>query len=106
MSTTKKTAVPPAPSITPELLAKLSSVDLFAIEQLADFEGPGIFNPLIGHTPIGTFDNLEIALGAMSAIIEQGGEIDSTQLCRGLQVMVDCMWSAAQFEAFRSRKQS
>jgi hypothetical protein len=101
------TAVPPAPTLPCELVAKLAkNCDLFAIEQLADFEGPSIFNPLIGHTPAKTFSNLENALGAMSAVIAQGQEIDATSLCRVLQVMTDCMWSAAQYEAFRAERGS
>lgn len=103
MSKRTSTAIPPAPTLPSELAAKLAkNCDPFAIEQLADFEGPSIFNPLIGHTPAKTFSNLENALGAMSAVIAQGQEIDATSLCRALQVMTDCMWSAAQYEAFRA----
>lgn len=104
MSANEQTAVPPAPTFSPELLAKLAGVDTYAVEQLADFEGPSIFNPLIGHTPTDTFDNLETALAAMSAILQNGHEIDATQLCCGIKVMTDCMWSAAQYEAFRAQK--
>lgn len=105
-NTATSSVVPSAPTIDPAILEKLSKCDPFALQQLADFQGPTIFNPLIGTTPAETFNKFETALAAMSVILHEGDDIDPTQLCRGLEVMTDCLWAAAQYEAFRAMKAS
>lgn len=37
---------------------KLGRVDPFALDQLAEFAGPSVFNPIIGTSAGETFDNL------------------------------------------------
>lgn len=98
----KEAAVPPAPTLPADLIASLSDVDRYAVEQLADFEGPNIFNPMIGDTPAETFDNLEQTLSLLHDLIKQ----DFEPACGkgGMALLAQTAWAAAQYEAFRTKE--
>lgn len=102
MSANKQAAVPPAPTFSPELLAKLAKTDPYAVEALADCAGPLVFNPIIGGDPADTFTNLADVLNLVHEIT-----IVDHNFCEqshGMSLLLQCAWSAAQYEAFRAQK--
>lgn len=99
MSKRTATAAPPAPTFPPELLAKLGRVDTFALDQLAEFSGPSVFNPIIGTSAGETFDNLESAMQFLHTIMAGDGPLYDAR--RGLALYVRTLWAAVQYEAFR-----
>jgi hypothetical protein len=92
----------PSSRLPDDLISKLEDTDRFAVEQLADFEGPNIFNPLIGRTTNETLNNLEQMLALMHDLIRQ----DFQPSCGsgGLALLTQTAWAAAQYEAFRVQK--
>jgi hypothetical protein len=87
--------------IPADLIDSLTSADRYAVEQLAGFKGPCIFNPLIGSTPTETFDNLEQTLAFLADLLEQ----DFQPKCGmgGVALLAKTAWAAAQYEAFRGK---
>lgn len=85
-------------SLPSDLIARLAKVDKFAVEQLADFDGPSIFNPLIGHSAAETCDRLQDALGFLTLLVD--GEHDLREGRDGLKLICQTMWAAAQYEAY------
>jgi hypothetical protein len=101
MSRSPKTpAVPPAPTFSPELLQKLAKVDPYALELLADFEGPQCFNPIVGRTPTETFLQMNSALGFVHGLLNSQ-EGPAPEWHDGLALFIESIWTAAQYEAFR-----
>ncbi len=78
---------------------RLATVDPYAVNLLADFEGPSVFNPIIGDTPVDTFNNLEQVLGLLHDLIDKDFESDNGR--GGMALLTRTAWAAAQYEAFR-----
>lgn len=97
-------AATPAPTLPADLIWKLAQTDRFAVEQLADFDGPNIFNPLIGTTPAETFNNLNQTLSLLHDLLEQ----DFRPSCGmdGIALLTQTARAAAQYEAFRVREEA
>lgn len=95
-------AVEPGPTLPADLIVDLAEVDRYAVEQLAHFEGPNVFNPMIGYTPAETFDNLEQVLALLHDLLKQ----DFKPMCGngGMALLAQTAWAAAQYEAFRAKK--
>ncbi len=85
------------------LLAKLAKVDPYALEQMADFNGPSVFNPVIGGTPAETFYKLEQGMQFLHGMIsDDDGALDCDR--GGLALYVQTLWAAVQYEAFRCKE--
>lgn len=85
-----------------DLIEKLAGADRFAVEQLADFGGPSVFNPMIGRTPTETFGNLEKVLGFATDLLEK--DFAPVLGMDGMALLVHTAWAAAQYEAFRAKE--
>ena len=101
MNTTKR-AKASTSALPADLIADLAAVDSYAVTQLANFEGPGIFNPLIGDTPSETFGNLEQVLGLLHNLLEQDFQAENGM--GGIVLLTQSAWAAAQYEAFRVKE--
>lgn len=91
-------------SLSPDLLVRLAKVDRFAVEQLADFDGPSIFNPMIGRSAGDTCNRLQDALCFLTNLLD--GEHDLKEGRDGLALICQTMWAAAQYEAFRANEKT
>lgn len=85
----------PADNLPIERLLKLPR---FAVAQLADF-GPGYFNPLIANDDGGTCGNISDAMQFLHELL--GVDHDFTESMPGIRLLVQTVWVAAQYEAFR-----
>lgn len=94
-----------SPMIPDDVLANLAKCDPHAVRCLADWEGPGYLNPLIGKTPTETFGHLNDALGFLHTLMlsDDGVHIDTLD---GLALFVQTMWVAAQYENHRQIKEA
>lgn len=101
MNNRTATAVPPAPTFDPALLAKLASIDPCAIDRLAADGGLGAFNPIIGSTDADTFGNLEVAMQFLHAVIS--GDVDPYEAQRGMALYIEMLWAAVQYESTRRK---
>lgn len=90
-----------AEKFSPDVLHNLTKVDPYAVAQLADFDGPSIFNPIIGHTAAETFGNLEKSLAFVSELVaKHHGDLEQIG---GFELLVRTCWAATQYESFRAK---
>jgi hypothetical protein len=82
------------------VLKDLAYVDPYAVEQLAGFGGPGIFNPLIGQNAAETCEKIEKMAGLLHHLLDKGNDI--TEIQDAVSLLVEGIWMAAQYEGFRS----
>lgn len=99
--TLKGASAPEQSPFSSDLLRRLAAVDPYAVEQLADFGGPSIFNPFIGNTAAASFDALESGLSFVHALIDSDEDLSEKR--PGLSLFVQTLWSAVQYEAFRAK---
>lgn len=95
--TTPTTDATPARTIPADVLKVLTSCDPYAVSQLADF-GPGYFNPLIGHDPAETCGNISEVVGLLHGLMDT----DITEIRQGVALIMSTVWSAAQYEGYRT----
>ena len=85
-------------TIPDDVLKNLSSLDPLAVRLLAGF-GPGYFNPLIGFNPAETCEKIADVMCFLHNIMDS--HEDFTEGQRGIALMVQTVWSAAQYEGNR-----
>ncbi len=102
-SNTALHAVEVEETIPPDLLRNLLCAEPAAIELLADWENPSIFNPIIGDTTKETLDNIcDLSVFLQNLAVSEDENLrDDTRATAMLQKLI---WSSANYERERLGK--